>query len=435
MSQSQPELEVDGLEDFKLEDPKEVKPISPEALGRKSGEVNESGEVHTFSKLEKEVVRNLDVQVEEIASKLMATPVHSKEYKDITAALNRMGDAEVTKTTNLSSQMLNRRSVRSMKENDYGQGGEVAKDLTKLRQKVVDLDPSRRDKLFSKERWLGMKLPFGIGRKVDNYFQEYKTAQTQLDDIITGLRNGKEALQMDNAYIDEDKEQMHTLMVKLEQYAYVMKKIDQRIESRLPEIEAEDKMKAEDIKQEILFPVRQKRLDILQHLAVSMQGYMALQVIKKNNQELIRGVDRATKTTVAALRTAIVVSEALGTQKLVLDQINAVNEVTNHLIESTSEQLGRQGLEIQRQATESAVNVQTLEKAFQNIFKAMDEMDRYRLEGLPKMQKTLESLEKTVDNAKNYLSSRREERIGDFAAEVLSDKKPAEDDKIIKIRP
>lgn len=225
-------------------------------------------------------------------------------------------------------------------------------------------------------------------------------------------------------------------MVRLEQYAYIMKRLDQKIESRLPDIQAEDQLKAEDIKQEILFPIRQKRMDLLQHLAVSMQGYMALQVIKQNNVELIRGVDRASKTTVAALRTAIIVSEALGTQRLVLNQINEVNNVTNGLIERNSELLKTQGVEIQKQATQSAVNAATLEKSFQNIFQAMDAIDKYRLDALPEMAKTIASLESSVDNAKNYLASRRENRVADFAKELVDGKDPTTDDNgVVQIRP
>jgi uncharacterized protein YaaN involved in tellurite resistance len=427
------EMEM-GLDDFALEAPKAVAKIEASQLVNKIDEKDMAGKTG-FTKIEKEVIQSLDDQVDKLAEAIMTTPANSEEFRNITAALNRMGDAEITKTSNISSAMLNRRSVRSMKDNTYGGGSDIAKNLGMLRQTVVNLDPGRRDKLFTKEKWLGVKLPFGIGKKVDSYFQEYKTAEVQLNDIVKALNNGKDTLLEDNAFIDEDKEQMQELMQRLEQYAYVMKNIDKRIEEKLPQIEAEDKLKAEDIRQEILFPVRQKQMDVLQHLAVSMQGYMALQVLKRNNQELIRGVDRSSKTTIAALRTAVMVSEALGTQKLVLDQINAVNDVTNRMIDSASLQLGTQALEIQKQATESAVNVETLEKAFQNIFKAMDAMDTYRSQALPNMQKTIDSLEGSISSAKNYLSTRREERIGGFTEEVLSEvKNPEKKGASVKIR-
>src|SRR3546814_2498731 len=55
-------------------------------------------------------------------------------------------------------------------------------------------------------------------------------------------------------------------------------------------------------------------------MAVTVQGYLALDLVKKNNVELVKGVDRASTTTVGALKTAITVAQAMTNQKLVLEQ-------------------------------------------------------------------------------------------------------------------
>lgn len=433
MPQLQPQKQDElGIDDFQLEMnvPKTVPEIKTEQVEARTEQVSSDGKVG-ITKLEEATINNLNGQVDKIMNDLIATPANSSEMKELTSALNKMGDAEINKTANMSSRML-KRPIRGLRGNGTG-GDNVADGLKNLRMKVEKLDPSRRDKLFSKNTFLGIKLPWAD--KIDSYFQEYKSSEDQLDAIIKSLANGKDELIHDNATIDEEREQMQELMVRLEQYAYIMKRLDKKIEDRLPDIQAEDQLKAEDIKQEILFPIRQKRMDLLQHLAVSMQGYMALQVIKQNNNELIRGVERASKTTIAALRTAIIVSEALGTQRLVLNQINEVNNVTNSLIERNSELLKTQGVEIQKQATQSAVNAQTLEKSFQNIFQAMDAIDNYRAQALPQMAKTIESLENSVQNAKNYLSSRRENRVGDFAKELVDGTDPTTDDNgVVQIR-
>src|SRR3546814_5446228 len=72
-------------------------------------------------------------------------------------------------------------------------------------------------------------------------------------------------------------------------------------------------------------------------MAVSVQGYLALDLVKKNNVELVKGVDRASTTTVAALRTAVTVAQALTNQKLVLGQITVLNTTTARSEEHTSE--------------------------------------------------------------------------------------------------
>src|SRR3546814_3938459 len=72
-------------------------------------------------------------------------------------------------------------------------------------------------------------------------------------------------------------------------------------------------------------------------MAVTVQGYLALDLVKKNNVELVKGVDRASTTTVSALRTAVTVAQALTNQKLVLEQITALNTTTANIIDSTGE--------------------------------------------------------------------------------------------------
>lgn len=415
------ELSLDDVDFEPISPPKVVGEFTPEQVDQRVGVKNRSGR-YGSTQISQEVMNNLDQQVEEVIQIIESSDAHSKEMKDITATLNALGNADIERVSTMSSGMLNRRSLRAMKNDEETGGAEVAKGLGMLRDKMESLDPKRRQGLFKRSRLLGM-LPFGMGKKVDSYFKEYKTAEGQLQEIVKTLHNGKDRLIEDNAYIDEDREKMYNLMQHLEQYAYIIKRVDERVEERLPDIEATDKIKADDIRQEILFPIRQKRMDILQQLAVSLQGYLALQVVKKNNVELIAGVDRATKTTMSALRTAVMVSEALGAQKLVLESVQSVNEYTNTIIAQNAEMLGSQASMIQKQASESMLNAEVLEKAFTNIFKAMDQMDKYREEALPSMQKTIGSLEKTLEGAKNYMQTRRQERIGDFTSEVMTESK------------
>ena len=103
-----------------------------------------------------------------------------------------------------------------------------------------------------------------------------------------------------------------------------------------------------------------------------MQGYLALDLIRKNNTELVKGVERATTTTVSALRTAVIAALALGNQKLVLDQITALNTTTGNIIESTSVMLRQQTLQIGEQAANATVSIEKLQAAFNNIYATID---------------------------------------------------------------
>ena len=153
----------------------------------------------------------------------------------------------------------------------------------------------------------------------------------------------------------------------------------------------------------MLFSVRQKNQDLLTQLAVSVQGYLALDVIRRNNLELIKGVQRATTTTVSALRTAVIVAQALVDQKLVLDQITALNTTTSNLIESTSEMLHQQSGAINEQAASATVDLAKLQAAFNNIYATMDEIDTFKVAALDTMQKTVTALSAEITKSQAYL--------------------------------
>jgi uncharacterized protein YaaN involved in tellurite resistance len=139
-------------------------------------------------------------------------------------------------------------------------------------------------------------------------------------------------------------------------------------------------------------------------MAVSVQGYLALDLVKKNNIELVKGVDRASTTTVAALRTAVTVAQAMTNQKLVLQQITALNTTTANIIESTAELLRTQTGEIHKQATSSTIPVETLKRAFQNIYQTMDAIDAFKAQALTSMKTTVDALSDEVEKSRGYIA-------------------------------
>jgi uncharacterized protein YaaN involved in tellurite resistance len=140
---------------------------------------------------------------------------------------------------------------------------------------------------------------------------------------------------------------------------------------------------------------------------VNVQGYLTLDLIRKNNLELIKGVDRATTTTVSALRTAVMAALALNSQKLVLDQITALNTTTGNLIESTSQMLRQQSGDIQSQAASSTIAVDKLQTAFNNVYATMDAIDTFKLQALDNMRRTIDTLSNEVGKAQVYLERAR----------------------------
>src|SRR3546814_5244271 len=124
--------------------------------------------------------------------------------------------------------------------------------------------------------------------------------------------------------------------------AHIARSMDQQLEDKAADLDSADPAKAKAIRETALFYTRQRTTDLLTQMAVTVQGYLALDLVKKNNVELVKGVDRASTTTVSALRTAVTVAQALTNQKLVLEQITALNTTTAGMIDSTGTMLKTQ---------------------------------------------------------------------------------------------
>ena len=330
---------------------------------------------------------------------LMAMDHRSPDFTEKVSAVTSMGDAEMRAAASVSNRMLDRPAA-AMGATGGDAQTRVAGTLGDLRRTVTDLDPHRADLTGARKllRWVPG------GSKVDQYFQRYASAQSQLNDIIKALESGQDDLRKDNAAIETEKVNMWQVMGKLAEYEQLARALDSQLEDAVAREEAAGRAeKATALKADALFPVRQRREDLMIQMAVNVQGYLALDLVRRNNLELIKGVDRAQTTTISALRTAVIVSQALARQKLVLDQITALNTVTSSLIESTSLQLRQQGTAINQQAATSTVDVEKLQAAFDNVFATMDAIDTFRGQAVDSMAQTVTALEGQIQRAAPYL--------------------------------
>jgi uncharacterized protein YaaN involved in tellurite resistance len=346
----------------------------------------------------------LDADAQRLARELAQLAPESPEYQQRVRVLEALGNAEISRSANVANRLLDR-PTRAMATLD--EGSPVAKTLLDLRATVEKLDPSRQGDLFSPKKLLGI-IPFGD--KLRDYFRGYESSQAHLNAIIDGLRRGKDELLRDNAAIETEKAGMWSLMGELEKHGYLARALGDAVEREVQALQPADPERARALQEDVLFAARQKQQDIATQLAVNVQGYMALDLIKRNNAELVKGVDRATTTTVAALHTAIAVAQAVANQKLVLDQIDAVRGTTSNLILSTSQMLRQNAARIQEGAASPTLDVDKLKEAFANVRATIDGMADYRVRALSSMERTVDALGDEVGKAKAYLETRRDLR-------------------------
>ncbi|NLC21393.1 MAG: toxic anion resistance protein, partial [Halomonadaceae bacterium] len=270
------------------------------------------------------------------------------------------------------------------------EGGPVAQALSDLRERMQELDPHQQrlstgpfDRLFA-------RFP-GAGSRVQRYFRKFENAQEALNAIIADLEGGRDMLRRDNITLGDDQESLRSLLVQLERQVNLGRLIDRRLVAAAERLAPEQPQRT-FIEEELLFPLRQRIIDLQQQQAVSQQGVLALEVIIRNNRELMRGVDRAIHVTVSALTVAVAVALALANQRLVLDRVESLNATTSAMIGGTARALRQQGVEIQSRASSAQLDMQTLEEAFDEVLGAIDDLSRYRQEALPRLDAQIDRL-------------------------------------------
>ena len=337
----------------------------------------------------------LEEKVDGFINELVALDANSPEFGTKVDQITNMGRKEIAQTSAMSNRFLDR-PIRAM-DKDSGVGA----NLAELRKTVEELDPGKKGKLSTGRKILGI-IPFGNSLK--RYFESYQSAQGHIQSILGHLSSGKDELLMDNAAIDVERQKLWEAMGNLEQMIHIAKTLDQKLEDKAAELDSTDPAKAKALRESALFYVRQRTQDLYTQMAVSVQGYLALDLVKKNNVELVKGVDRASTTTVSALRTAVTVAQAMTNQRLVLQQITSLNQTTSDMIDSTGKLLREQTAKIHEQAASSTIPLETLQRAFQNIYDTMDEVDTFKVKALENMKQTVETLGQEVEKSKGYIA-------------------------------
>jgi uncharacterized protein YaaN involved in tellurite resistance len=384
MTATEPTLPPPATSELTLTPPEPVAAVAPE-------------KAEGMVPIDQAAVPGLDAKVTEYVNSVTALDIHSPAFAAKAGDVRSMGDDDIRASADTSNHLLNA-PVRAMQKGPLSQGAKVGNTLFELRRTIEKLDPKGAKGVH---KILGL-IPFGD--KIDDYFKSYESSQKQLNAILNALYDGQDELRKDNAALEQEKVHLWDTMQRLTQYIYIAAHLDAQLEAKINEIQATDPEKAKALRDDVLFYVRQKHQDLLTQMAVSIQGYLAIDLVRKNNIELIKGVDRATTTTMAALRTAVIVAQALNNQKLVLDQITALNTTTSGLIKSTSEMLATQSVDIQKQAASATIGMDALKNAFDNIYRSMDAIDTYKVQALDSMSKTVDALKIEIDKSQAYLN-------------------------------
>jgi len=174
------------------------------------------------------------------------------------------------------------------------QTGATAGALRVVREIVAGLDPAKFD--------LGDRA--GRGGGAVRFAEEAGRAEDRMAGPVATLNRARSELQHDNAVMAQDERALWLQMRALRGYAELTQRLDEALEARIRDLETAEPARARLLRTDAVFPIRLRRREILTHLAVAAQGYAALRVIEATNDDLIRTIDTAVATTIAAVRAA-----------------------------------------------------------------------------------------------------------------------------------
>ena len=356
-------------------------------------------DVETSLKDEEEKLENSNLkdQAQANAVAIFDTDLNNpQERENILKPLDNFGLNEMTKSAS-HNEILATRFV------DLTKGGKeadnISEKLLELNSQMKDLDPSKVD--FAKKGVFG-----NLVNPVRKYFAKYQKAEVAISEIVESLDKSSKVLQNDNTTLLNEENYLREVTNKLLADIELGKQMDASIEAQIQsaEIEGVDEEKISFVKEEILFPLRQRIMDMQQMIVVNQQGIASLNVIRRNNKELIRGVKRAQNVTVSALRTGVMVASALYDQKIVMEKINILNQTTENIIESTSHMLKEQGSEIQRHSAETMISPEVLKASFAEALQAIEDVSTYKEQALPQMKETIDMFSDMAEDGQKVIA-------------------------------
>lgn len=342
----------------------------------------------------------LSSQAQQFLDALNAVDPQSPDFSRIVDEALVLGEAEMRVAAQIAGRMLDR-TLASVSSPNTAQ---VSTSLVELRRSVRELDPQDLTKLTGR-KILGF-IPGGNAAK--GLLARLRAADEPVNRIVLRLRSGQDALKRDNAAIKGERQRLWDVMTKLSQDAALAAEMDEAVQRQVEILDLSDPGRAQALRADVLFGLRQRHQDLLTQLAVCAQGYMALDVVRRNNDELIKGIERAVSTTVTALRIGVAVAAALAGQREVIDQVDAVRGLTDSILQSNATLMSLQGQDIQRIASTPAVGIEAVRTSFDQIYAAIDAIDTFKARAADSMSSTVSALDAEIRRAHDHLSRVRE---------------------------
>lgn len=378
---------------FQLEPPEVITPV-PVATAREA------------VPLKPEVQAQVDAQVMRFIDALATEDLDSDAFRQRLDGAFALGREEISNAAGLMT-------GRFMTQNFVGVEDSAAfKAIAAIRGELDELNPGKDGDLLQPRKLLGL-IPFG--NKLEAYFRKYQSAADQLKTSMGQLYAARDDLQKDVIEIEAARSKLWDAMTKLAAAGRFATQLDTRLEEKVKSLEASDPQRAQALRQEVLFYARQNLQDIQTQQAVCVNGYLALDVLKKTGREMINGCTRVATTGMSALAVAQTVARATGNQIRVMEMLGSVNATIGNLISETGRALNQHVDQTTQFAQNPMLGIDKIKEMFDQTFKAMDAMDTFRAKAIDVMGQNNAIIRQQLERADGYVDRTRRQQAREAA--------------------
>jgi hypothetical protein len=379
-------------------------------------------------RVSKEEFKETDETVDQIVNDVMSADLHSEKMKELISGIEKLGNNVVRKDNMANSRLLDI-STRDAKSNGSDATKVILTELSNLRGMALKLNPEEMHSYKNNKFLKIFNIPFGLGKKADDYMQNFRSSKSQLDEITTNLRKGREELEKSNIEYEEERKNQYTRLKEHELYAYLANKLYAKLDEKYKDLLETEPVKAKAMADELLHPLGQKRIDLAERMAVAMQIYLSFQTIQQNNRELIRGINRAIDTTMVALSSAVIQAHALDQQAQIIEVLSELSDTTSTIIKTNASRVKIQGQAIAKAATNATLDVESIKFAMEEIVKSVEEIQNFRQESLGAMEQVVDSLNEVSKRGMSVIDRVASERVSGIMEEVQQELEDENNDK------
>ncbi|MBT8131952.1 MAG: toxic anion resistance protein [Gammaproteobacteria bacterium] len=301
--------------------------------------------------------------------------------------------------TTVSDQML-----EGVRNKDVGAAGDALSEMvTTLRG--FDSDTLAKPGFFARL--------FSKAKPVVKFLQRYEGVRRQIDKISNELDSHKTVLLTDITMLDRLYDANLEFFHNLELYITAGEERLRRLDTEeIPALERETQSTDEVIKAQELRDLRSARDDLERRIhdlrltrQITMQSLPGIRLVQENDKGLVTKINSVMANTIPLWRQQLATAVTVYRSGQAAESVKAATDLTNELLESTSESLKTANAETRKQLERGIVDVESVQKANKNLIDTIEESLQIADEGKRARAEAVNSLQEMENQLRDSLAA------------------------------